>query len=595
MRVPVEGLDALRKAPPTPRAALWAADYQRPVEWLASADRVLIGLSVAVLIAVTLAVASALGSGFRLLKPGHEGNGRPAMGAHLDVGRLLRVTPALALTLWLAGALYPLALVVGGGGASPRALLLGGLPAWVGAAGSAGLLALALVLIPTVWWLWGPRGPVFPAADGPSLPEVLATGFLAAAAAMPAFALLFGARAWLPAVAQALSAVDRPAWETLFWLAAALPVVGCLWLAGVLAAYRPGPLASGRTIALAVGGLLGVGLVIGGERPIRTELARLGVGATSLQAELRLSPSPMNRIALLLPPRGGAVFSFTEDGSSEGPDDRITSAGPARAAVEQFLADRRYRNTLALRAYSYLNSCRALDWESTRSLQLSLTALEQAPSPLIAQYLVEKLSECPITAENRRVLDAIADPARFEWPEREGRRRLGAAYMRFGDPARAREYLLQAQLTEEEARLMLGGVSPLADGRVNGRVTIMGRPQRNVRLGLVSARHWRLLAGFCRPIQWSLVLDAVHTDDQGRFEFAAVPEGRYVLIVTGGGIGTIGGTPAVENSPRAFNVGRYQPAVTLPDFDIRFETPTRLPPDADLGNTVSAGPPSPTG
>jgi hypothetical protein len=593
MRLPVERLEALQKAPPTPRSALWAAAYQQPSEWLASADRFIIGLSVAALIAAALALAAALGPAFRLVKPGHEGNGRPNMGAHLEVGRLARVAVGVAFSLWLAGALFPLALVVGGGQPSLVGTLLGGLPAWCGDAGSAGLLVLALVLVPALWWLWGPRGPLFP-AEGVSLSEVLATGFLAAAAAMPAFAVLYGARGWIPAAAGALTAVDRAGWQLAFWLAAVLPVAACLWIAGVAALYRPGALASGRTSGLALGGLLGVALVIAADRPVRSHLARLGVGATSLAAELRLDASPMNRFALLLPPRGGAVFSVTEDGSSEGPQDRITSAGPARAAVQRFLEDRNYRNTLALRAYSYLNSCRALDWETTRSLQLSLEAMQRAPSPLIAQYLLEKLGECPITPENRRVLDAIADPAMFAWPEQDGRRRLGAAYLRFGDPDRARQYLLKAGLNQDEARVMLGGVSPLADGRVSGRVTILGKAQRNVRLGLVSARHWRLLAGYCRPIQWSLVLDAAHTDAEGRFEFRAVPEGRYVLIVTGGGIGPLGGSPVVEASPGAFTVDRYRPAVTLPPFDIRFEKPTRAPRDADLGNTVSsgAGPPA---
>lgn len=583
-RFPIERFAELQRFPPTPRSVFWMETLRAPGANAAEMERLFIGGSVVLLIGGFLLLGATLSPRFRLLKPASENPGS-GLASHVELGQMARLALATAATLWLIGCLAPLGLLLSGGKPGPASALLGGLPSWVGGTGIGHLLLLALLFVPLVWWLWGPRGPLFK-AEGVELRDVLLCGFFAAAACLPAFLILFSARGWVLPASFAFSLADRAGWTQLIALSLGLPIAACLYLALMARLYAPRPVRTADITLMALGALAGVALAAAGEAQGRQALQKLDVGYSSLAAKLQLQPSNLQRFALVITRRGRAIPAMTSDDVTSDGEDRINSHPPAKAAVRDFLARRKYRTVLTFPAFSYLDGCNAQDWDSTASLRLELEMLERAPSPLVAQLLLEKLGNCDTSPENRAVLDRIADPALFSWPEPEGSRRLGAAYLRFGDVERARSYLLRAGLDAEDQQQLLGGISPLADGVVQGKLSVMGRVSAGVRVGLVPVEAWRELIGIRRPHDWRLVLNATHTDASGRFKFRHVPQGRYVLIVTGGGIGTRPGVPSISNPPGVVDVNRFRPTQTLRPFDIRYIEPTGVPPGTDPNTTV---------
>lgn len=579
----LERYDELRRSPPTPVTALWVAHLRGTATALARADRLLIGLSVLALIGAFFVLAATLSPRFRLLKRAEENPGS-GLSSHVEVGPMLAAALAVLGSLWLVGVLAPLGMLLSGGKATAATRLLGGLPLWVGGDGVGNALLLSLVLCVVLWFVWGPRGPLYP-AEGVSGREVLAAALLAAGAALPAIVGLFLARGWMYESRAALSLSDASGWRVLLTGSWVLPVLCCLYLALVIRACRPRPLPTELVTGLGLLSLAGVAIAVVGTQQGHAALQRMDVGATSLAARLGLQSSPLERYAAILAPDGSVIPAVTEDGVSEGPEDRIGSSGEARAKVAGYLEERHYRTTLAERAFRYLDGCRGLDWESLYSLQLRLEVLEKAPTPLASRLLLERLGDCAVTPEAKAVLDRIADPNLFYWPEPEGSRRLGAAYVRFGDLERGRRYLLKAQLDPEQTQVLLGGMNPLADGVVRGKVTVDGKPLQNIRLGLIGDQEWPRMAGLRPAYSWSAVIEAAHTDARGNFEFRNIPEGRYVLAITGARIGTTRGWE-VDRTPGVIEVNRFAPQVTVPKFDVRSPGPTVVPPGTDMKNAV---------
>jgi hypothetical protein len=460
---------------------------------------------------------------------------------------------------------------------------MGGLPAW--APGNlAGRLLLSLALGVVLWWIWGPRGPLFP-ADAASGRDVLITGLLMGGAALPGVIGVYAAREWIYAAEGAFSVADAAGWRWLFTLCVATPIVSLLYLGAITRLFRPQALRTEHVTGLGLLALLAVGAAVLEDSQGRAALSRLDVGATSLAARLKLPAPQMQRYALILAPFGGLAPAIAEDGVSESAQDSIRSTGLARDVVGQYLDRRRYRTTLAFRAFGFLDGCAGLDWESAKSLELRLKMAETAPSPLVMRLLLDRLVNCPTTPANRQVLDRLADPSVFVWPLPEGAKRLGAAYLRFGDAGRARKYLLSAQLDETQQRQLLGGVSPLSDGVVRGKITVEGKPLATIRVGLINEMDWQAMAGIQRPYSWAAVLDARVTDEQGRFEFHHIPQGRYLLVVTGARIGTTRRW-SVSAHPGVIEVDRFRPQVTLPVMDFRSNGPTVAPPGTDPGTTA---------
>ncbi len=588
------GVESLLETPLTQAAAL----YPRPVstlwwESLRGLAGAVVGSSLplrAGLIALSLGALVMLGSvltpGFRLLKPPGENPGQGAT-AHVDLPLVGRAALAAFLSFWLVGAFQPLALLAPPG--RPATLLLfltlGGLPVWTGfLPGVLNELALPLALSVSLWLLWGPGG--LAAGKWTGCPGVSTLwGLGAGGILLPAVAAVQAARFWLPQTGSALSLADPAGWKALLAWTLILPLSAALLTVVAAVLFRPRPVDAAARIRLALASVA-VGLLgIAGLGRTREALARLDVGKPSLALELGLQGSSLSRYALLLGPDTRVLPSVTADGTAtEGGRDRIECNLRTIRAAQQFLERRDYRTALALRAYRHLHGCAALDWQTTRALEIDLETLERTPTPAAAERLLERLGQCRVTSENRRILDALADPARFRWKEPKGRRWLGAAYLRFGEMERAREFLLHSGMSQAELQQAFGGLSPLTDGTVRGQVTIQGERIASVRMGLVRAdgENWKEVAGLVPPEGWGRVCAMTHTDGEGRFEFRNIPEGSYYLIVTGGGLGRTPGQPVVTPHPGAVQLDRVHPVRTLPAFDIRLQAPLSAPGDGGV-------------
>lgn len=569
---PLERYQAFARLP-RPRAVDWVAGLRPVADTLRGLEGPRIALTVALLIFSLALVAAVINPSFRLLKPPDENPGTGGR-AHLDLPRLFRAAAAAVLSFWVMGTLASLAAML------PRrpgveiwALLLGGLPIWSAFAGSAGPVVHGLLLGVTLYLLWG----ALAVRSGYSLPELALWGALAGGAAVPGILALHTFRSWLPAFGDVFGLTARGPWIQLMTAGVLLPVIGAAYLGWIAFLFRPRAAAGGLSRACVVAvAFVAAGLLMlhGGNRV----LARYDVGEWSLRNRLGLAASPLRRYALVLTADGRSVYSAPYDGSSIGDGrDPIACNGATVPAVERFLDQRAYETALGFRAYVHLFDCASLDWLSTRSLGLSLESLERVGSPIAGDLLLSKLWDSPTVPDNRKVLDALADPVRFTWPAAMGPRWLGRTYLRFGDVARARQYLLGAGLSETELRADLGGVTPLPGGTVRGRMTLRGAATANIRVGLVPADRWQRLEGMCRAFDWRPVLTSAHTDLQGRFEFRDIPQGDYLLVITGGGIGRDQGTPVASPHPRAIRVDRFRENVVLRPFDIRFEAPVTVP------------------
>ena len=86
-----------------------------------------------------------------------------------------------------------------------------------------------------------------------------------------------------------------------------------------------------------------------------------------------------------------------------------------------------------------------------------------------------------------------------------------------------------------------------------------------------------------RPFEWRHVVTAAHTDVAGRFELTNLPQGDYLLILTGPGIIPARGRPVLSRHPGVIRVDHQQRDQTLPPIDLQFVPLPRAPqelPDA---------------
>jgi hypothetical protein len=569
---------------PLPTSVLWSDNWVAFARLLDAAAVPLRALAVALSVGALWLLGTLLHPGFRLTKPPAEQPGR-GFTAHLEVPRLLRAGGAVFLTLWVLGALGFVAALLSGKGRpiATAYLVLGGLPYWVSPLPFAlGLALHSLGAAVLVWWLWGPRGPVA-AAPGYSIRGVLSAATLAGAAASPAVLALHGGRTWAIQAGLAHSLVDASGWARLMAITVASPALFGAWLALVAAVCRPAPSGGDRreqqrvplpALLLAVAG---TGLALGCGSYTAGVLQRLDVNTPALAARLGLRSSPLSRFAMLLAPRGGYAASTVPDNSDDGEGGDVVAAdGKTVEAVTLYLEERQYRTALAPRAYEHLVAVASLDWLTHRSMALSLQMMERFPTRLAGRLLQEKLEDCPTSPENRKLLDALADPRRFSWSASEDRRWLGAIFLRFGDRGRALEYLRDAGLTRSELRSAFGGLGLQTAGVVRGQLLIEGRPVEGVRFGMVRVEKSRRMIGLGRALDWRHVSDLAHTDNAGRFEFRNVAEGAYILALTGGGI-VPGRGATIAPHPGMLIITQESPLIELPRMNLTFQRPPPAP------------------
>lgn len=589
LRFPLERYGALQKNP-YPVSVTWVGQLRPIADWLELTDRLRVAAIVVLLLMALYQIAVILQPRFKLIQPQEVNPGR-GMQAHLELGLLARISLAMAASFWLLGMLRPLAaLSPVEGTRTALLLLLGGIPFWaellpaifspsspVSPAHTLTAILHAAVVVPALWLLWGPAGPLARERDT-SVGEVLRWALPAAFAALPTFLLLRHSPGWIVALAQATTLNDRSGWSRLLTLSVLAPTLGVLAAAALPYLFRPRLLLPRRHAGVLLGALLlgGLGLIL--PQPVRAALARVDADQPSLPRRLGLEvPQLMRRIVLVLTPDGQATYGVAPDGSGDGMGSRLPCNGQTVTAVEQFLQRRQYRSQLTFAGYFHLKACASLDWLSTRAMELDLEMLRRSPTPEVGEFLREKLLECEITPRHRAILDQVANSAEFRPPRREGAAFLGAAYLRFGDLKRAREYLTQADLSPEELKELLQGEALLTRGVIQGRFTIEGRSPHLLRLGLVRAEQTRSMIGNCRPIQWRAVMAVAYTNARGEFRFDNVPDGTYILVAKGDVIGRKTGTPVVEGHPGVLTLSSRIPTLNTGTLNLRFEGPAVAP------------------
>lgn len=567
---------------PRPRGVLWIAGLRGINQILDRAERPLVAVSLVLFLAALGLLARILNPEFRLTRSRPEGESA-GLAAPLEPARILRFGIAAVASLWIAGAFLPF-FTEGGNAPIPKGLLprlLGGSSVWAaGVPGPLAPVAHALLLFVPLWLIW---------AGSNTRRGLLPTGntclwaALAGVAGTASMVLIDRGRYWEIQSVDALSLGNRPAWQLLLGLHVALTAAAVLVAAVVALLFRPRG-AAPRALQLAgLGAAALLALALAGDALASRMLARLDLSAPGFRQALRLQPSPLQRYALVLTPDAGPLYSVTSDGTDDGSGgDQVGCNGASVDPTLELLRTRTGGSRLMARAYSHLYGCASLDWSPERCLNLSSEMVERFPTPEAMKLLLEKLGDCPIVPENRRILDRLADARQFAWPPDMERRWLGTAYLRFGELARARDYLLKAKLSAAEMRGLLGGISPLTAGKVSGHVQVEGEPA-GVRVGLVRDDKWRAMVGFCPPSVWRLACDSTVTDAKGAFEFRNVAEGRYVLIITGAGIGRRRGQPVVSPRPSTIELDRFHAEERIPTFNLQFIRPT-LPPAVRHGD-----------
>jgi hypothetical protein len=405
-------------------------------------------------------------------------------------------------------------------------------------------LAIAFLLGGALLWLlWGRYLPEqsAPEAGGAAMTprqgpesrrrETVARGLLAGAAALPALLpLTLWGGLMLREVLDGVGLAGFRPWNACFWglglgLPAAFFALG--WLGHVLAGRWSEPAAGRRLAGPALGFLLLLGggeaylygAVAEGRYDHGRELATLVGGSrrpSSERAYLIFTPTPR--------PLPGLVSSLTIQGIDAGSN----SAGRTWA----YLRRRRFQSVAAGDAAVHLHDCASLAWDSTESLRVDLATLAQNPRPIFSTLLLEKLSTCAPTPENRALLRQAADAARFHqspfWMET-----LGLLYQRFGDRAKAVSCLGGTGLSAGQIERAIGTGTALTTGVIRGRILVDGHPGAGLSVGLLPSDHWQTLVGRPRPFELRWVSAATVADHRGDFRLSSLGAGDFFLIVMG--------------------------------------------------------------
>jgi hypothetical protein len=438
-------------------------------------------------------------------------------------------------------------------------------------------IAQAVLTGGLLWLTWSEGGFASTAPRRPRI-RIFLEGALAGAVMAPSFLLFREAPSWAMHAARAYGLGDEAGWYRLAWVTAVGPTVAMLLLGGVLVLFRRRSGGAPFPKIAPVLAVLAVLVTAGGAYPVVSSLNNMDALRRSLSRRLGLPGYELTRFAYVALPDGSVQVSIAPDGSAnEDGWDRIACTGETVKAVETFLERRNWRTQLGLRAWMHLHACASIDWLKSRNMDLAMQLIDQAPSPVAVQRLLDMLENCPSSLENRKYLDQLADSSRFHWLSDDGPRWLGLAYLRFGDAEKARALLMNAGLEPEEFRRILTGVTPIADGKVTGKVTIEGVPEEGLRLGLVRLEHVDRMAGLQPPYEWRAVLASVYTRKDGSFTFDDIPEGRYALVMTGGPVGRRRGVPKVT-PPGEILVDRFHAVADVNTLDLYFDPEPVQPP-----------------
>jgi len=295
-----------------------------------------------------------------------------------------------------------------------------------------------------------------------------------------------------------------------------------------------------------------------------------GFGPRSLSAAAGV---PTNReagtwaVAWLYPARGRNFRVEPRRMSSETTDLSLDSL----ERLEAFLARTAYRGVFTAEALEAARLGRLQWWDEERALDALMVSVPGRAHPDYLRAL-ELLRAGPVTAERYAKLEQLsaATGRRVEGFEKgsvsqrifEG---FSAAYARFGDEAKAREWLLRLDglWAVSDKRIEVGALEDLREGRVEGTVLLDDAGATGLRAGLFLA----YLSSATLETHYWLSGSRV-PDRDGRFEFDGLGPGRYVL-------GLLGPTEdlrgEIRGVPGIFEVTYERPDVLLNPIRIRRE------------------------
>ncbi len=239
--------------------------------------------------------------------------------------------------------------------------------------------------------------------------------------------------------------------------------------------------------------------------------------------------------------------------------------------IEAFLDRTRFRGVFTAEALAAVRLGRLQWWDEERALDALMISV---PGRVHPDYLraLELLRAGPVTAERYGKLEQLsaATGRRVEGFEKgsdsqrifEG---FSAAYARFGDEVKAREWLvrLDGLWAVSEKRIEVGSLEDLREGRVEGAVLLDDRGAIGLRAGLFMV--WRSSA--TQTTHYWLSGSRI-PDQDGKFYFDGLGPGRYVLGLLGRPEDLRG---AFAGVPGIFEVTYERPDVLLDPIRIRRE------------------------
>ena len=204
--------------------------------------------------------------------------------------------------------------------------------------------------------------------------------------------------------------------------------------------------------------------------------------------------------------------------------------------LEDYLARTEFRGVFAAEALAAVRLGRLQWWDAERALDAMMISVPGRAHPDYLRAL-ELLRAGPLTAERYGKLEQLsaATGRRVEGFEKasdsqrifEG---FSAAYARFGDEDKAREWLIRLDglWAVSEKRIEVGTLEELREGRVDGSLQLDGLPSGELRVGLFAV--WRSSA--TQTTHYWLSGSRV-PDPDGRFSFDGLGPGPYIVALLG--------------------------------------------------------------
>ena len=257
--------------------------------------------------------------------------------------------------------------------------------------------------------------------------------------------------------------------------------------------------------------------------------------------------------------------------------------------LEGYLERTRFRGVFTEEALAAVRLGRLQWMDEEKALDALMLSVPGRVHPDYRRAL-ELLRAGPITAERFGKLEQLsaATGRRVEGFEKAAESQLifegfSAAYARFGDETKAREWLarLDGLWAVSEKKIEAGSLEDLREGRVDGSVLVDERPATELRVGLFLVwkssatgitHHW--LSGSREP------------DADGRFSFDGLGPGKYCLALLGRPADFSGW---VYRSPGVFEVTYERPEVLLDPVRVtHFPGATRFSPPEERAPPMPA-------